>query len=529
MQAFRRLASLTCACALAALASCGGGGLSTAPDNSAPLGAWPGHGWDSGARSGAFVAVAVDATERQLDPLTQRLRIERSSDASGELLRIFGSGIDGSSVYLHLKYDERDVHPAETQRGEALSEDVLFLGVTTQPGIVVLGLATVGGVRMTGTESGSTGELELAQVRFAHGSFSNSGALARRASDVSDSVPDDLRFEGDTLRWTYVGAGDYDQNGETNISDLTPIGVHLGHSTSDGQHDGTDAVVDGDGNGLITLAELSTIGANYLERITDYQAQDAAAASGPWILNFGATVAQSAGVIPGGGGFREYSFTVPTPVDGRFYSVQVFDGATGGGRSNSVQYGAGGSFAAPQNTAATDDGAKITVTWEAPATGSPTGYDVYVADNAAMTGAVKMNSSPVAVLTFDCSPIAVPVGDPHYFAVKALYGVDESGYSNIYGYLTGGSGGPTNLSAVLEASQIRLDWDVVVGADSYNCYVGDQSDLSDAQLMHLPGQVTTNTYLCPVAVAIDTEHYFGVKAVTASVESGFSNIVHYTP
>src|SRR5438552_196800 len=37
-----------------------------------------------------------------------------------------------------------------------------------------------------------------------------------------------------TLSWYYALPGDYDQNGEVNISDLTPLGVHFGQSTGGG-------------------------------------------------------------------------------------------------------------------------------------------------------------------------------------------------------------------------------------------------------------------------------------------------------
>jgi hypothetical protein len=193
-----------------------------------------------------------------------------------------------------------------------------------------------------------------------------------------------------------------------------------------------------------------------------------------------------------------------------------------------VQYGTV-TFAPPQNTAATDDGAKITVTWDAPAFGTPDGYDLYVSDDSGMAGAVKMNTNPVVGETYDCSPIAVPVGDPHYFAVRAVYSGGTSGYSNIYGYMTGAVGAPTNLTAVKSGNQIQLDWSPPGGSvDGYNAYVSDSSDMSGAVQVNL-GLIGGVSFLCPLAVDANTEHYFAVKAVSDGNESAYSNIAHYSP
>jgi hypothetical protein len=55
-----------------------------------------------------------------------------------------------------------------------------------------------------------------------------------------------------------------------NISDISRIGPRLGHSTTDGNDDGKDEVVDGDNNGLITIAELTPLGGNLGSTITGY-------------------------------------------------------------------------------------------------------------------------------------------------------------------------------------------------------------------------------------------------------------------
>src|SRR5688500_14742778 len=173
------------ACLLIAALSAACGGQSFVNDNSTIPADWPGHGWEDGARQGAFVVVAVDSTERNVVPLTDNLRLETARDAGGTLVTVYGSALDAGSVYLHLKYDAATLHPVEAQPGATLGDEVLFLGITTQPGVAVMGLATVGGGALP------AGELQLAQVRFAPGAFADT---ARGTSDVSLQAPDDLHF-----------------------------------------------------------------------------------------------------------------------------------------------------------------------------------------------------------------------------------------------------------------------------------------------------------------------------------------------
>jgi len=72
------------------------------------------------------------------------------------------------------------------------------------------------------------------------------------------------------LTWSYKLAGDYDQNSEVNIGDISAMGPRLNHSTSDGADDEADKVVDGDANGEVNISDLSILGANFLTGISGY-------------------------------------------------------------------------------------------------------------------------------------------------------------------------------------------------------------------------------------------------------------------
>ena len=91
------------------------------------------------------------------------------------------------------------------------------------------------------------------------------------AAPVANSAAAQLSFDDGTteLNWGLVNPGDYDQNGEVNISDITPLAVHLGKS-GPFDYGSIEAVVDGDGNGEINIADITPIGASFGSRVHSY-------------------------------------------------------------------------------------------------------------------------------------------------------------------------------------------------------------------------------------------------------------------
>lgn len=72
------------------------------------------------------------------------------------------------------------------------------------------------------------------------------------------------------LVWTYVNQGDYDLNGEVNIADLTPVGLHFGLNSSHPLWLLAQAA-DGDGNGEVNIADVTPIGVNYGGAVRGYR------------------------------------------------------------------------------------------------------------------------------------------------------------------------------------------------------------------------------------------------------------------
>jgi len=504
------------------LASCGGGGGGLTPD----LGynrdsSWPGHEWSAAVTSGEFAVVAVDETERQVDPLTAQLELSVDELSAGPRVTISASDLAGGDhAFLHLRYDAQSVRPVATSLSPGLDDEAVFLGITSQPGVVVLGLASIGGDPLP------AGVQELCEVEFAPGAFAGN----RHVSKVSDNPVTDLHFSASavgTLNWTYSCKGDYDQNSEVNVADLTPIGVYFQANTSSPNWQAAQ-VADGDENGFITVSDLTPIGVNFLERLTAYQIQGGASEAGPFAGD--ATVAHNTGVAPDGGGFLQFSYEVPAPVEGAWYVVWAVDGTqVAGEHSNAAQYTANPTLAAPRNLSAVLDGDHIQLNWDAPSGAFPDGYEAYVSSLANLTDAIKMHSGILSGTTYDV-PVVFSPDTEHYFGVKAIYGTERSAYSNVAHYTPGASDAPTNLLAVRDNDHVALSWDAPSGQvpDGYNAYRGSDGAMSDALQINT-AMISGETFNVPLIFSPDDPHYFAVTAIYGTVESDYSNIFHYDP
>jgi hypothetical protein len=504
-------------------ASCGGGVMGTLTGGQ---GDWPGHGWDGGARQGSYVAVAVDQSERELDPLTASLALAVAPTADGERVTISARELRGlDHAFLHLKYDERAVHPVSTSCGERISEGVVFLGITSQPGVVVLGLSTVHSLPTL------RGDMDLTAVDFAAGPFTG----MRRAMAVADTAVSDLRFSTanpETLLWTYASPGDYDQNSEVNISDLTPIGTYF-KATSSSTNWAAARVADGDPNGEVNLGDIQPIAVHYLRRVTDYQVKSGSAVSGPFADVTDGLVPHGSSIIPAGGGFRLFSKALTAAVDNAWYVVSAVDGAEeASGHSNAVQYIPGGALLPPQNLTAHSDGTNIILNWDPPSGATPDSYSAFLSDQSDMTGAVQLNSSPITVLTFTV-PVLFPPTNSYYFAVSAVYASQSSPYSNICHYVPGGNA-PQNLVATrvgTPSDHIELTWEAPASGSptGYDAYVGSDDTMAGEIKLNGGGPISGLTFSVQALIGPDQEHYFGVKAKYPEGDSGYSNIYHYVP
>jgi hypothetical protein len=132
-------------------------------------------------------------------------------------------------------------------------------------------------------------------LRALHGSHAD--PFARQASSPggpADAAVLELDNAGESLSWYLDNPGDYDQNGIVGISDLTPLGIHFGlritpaagnapfillgeDQTTPFAYEKSESVVDGDGNGEIGIADVTTIGQNFGRQLLGYRVYAASA------------------------------------------------------------------------------------------------------------------------------------------------------------------------------------------------------------------------------------------------------------
>ncbi|MCB1215914.1 PQQ-binding-like beta-propeller repeat protein [bacterium] len=128
---------------------------------------------------------------------------------------------------------------------------------------------------------------------------------------------DDLTLDGTKFSWSLRSGGDYDQNGEVNVSDITPIGIHLGKSSSDADWDRAQ-LADGDANGVVTLADITPVGVNFGNRVDGYELQYSSDGSAGWSLR--SELPLAAALLPAGGGRKYFELAQPGAPSG-FYRV----------------------------------------------------------------------------------------------------------------------------------------------------------------------------------------------------------------
>jgi len=86
------------------------------------------------------------------------------------------------------------------------------------------------------------------------------------------------------LVWSYRNPGDYNQDGTAKIDDLTVLAVHFGHGMdADGNWpDPLDEVVDGNGDGVVDIKDVTPLAANFFGTVAGYAVRAADSDAGPF-------------------------------------------------------------------------------------------------------------------------------------------------------------------------------------------------------------------------------------------------------
>jgi len=291
-----------------------------------------GHGIQSGKQAAFSLNVLKSSI---IESGNFYLQVEESAGYA-EVTVVAREAVALKAAYFELAYDSSAYRYTGREPGAlfSLENEQLALAAEPEPGLVEYGHVLANWPKRQGIDGSGT---------IATFSFGPAGKarVPRQASSVPsrDQAAHQLVFDPETLefQWFYMSPGDYDQNGEVGISDLTPLGANF---KAVGPFDPSSArfLIDGDGNGEIGIADITTIGANFSANIDTYAVYGSASATdyppgntgsnGPGTKQLVSVSFSSA--LGGGSDRKHWTATTGTPVVGGNYWLRpVADGASG--------------------------------------------------------------------------------------------------------------------------------------------------------------------------------------------------------
>jgi hypothetical protein len=230
----------------------------------------------SGLVEGDFELLTLDGEGYPVAPSDSPLTLDIVPIDNGYNVHVLAvRAEDMSNALFSIKYDATKISPVRMEAGgflgEALDGEAISLFVS-RAGEIDAGIARVL-PDLNGTVSGSgvVAELTFANMPFREPAYNPYLGIENEYNKVTDLAG--VKTEaGITLSWTERNVGDYDNNGEVGVPDITPIAQHYLHLKDGGGNwtDPADALIDGDGSGDITVADITPIAVNYLNAIIGY-------------------------------------------------------------------------------------------------------------------------------------------------------------------------------------------------------------------------------------------------------------------
>ncbi len=235
-----------------------------------------------GSRVAGFELREVAATALELQ--AQTAAPESAGSAGGEIFALevrANAALDLRALYFELDYDADEYTPLTASASGRLGspDQLLELALLGDRGSVQHGQVLK---RTLSAETrGYSGSGAMARVLFARRPAPQTRIVSAAPSGNGSQAPLMLEEEQLNLHWLYACAGDYNQDGQVAIADLTPIGLNFGAVAEGGAFDPTSAlsVVDGNQDGTISVQDLAPIGFNFRRKVTAfnvYQGTDTA-------------------------------------------------------------------------------------------------------------------------------------------------------------------------------------------------------------------------------------------------------------
>lgn len=221
---------------------------------------------DGSARNTAFAVT----TEDGLGTFVPSVEVEVANGQT--IARIYAEqAANLEAAYVNLAYDSSSYTPDHVEFSGLLgdADSVLTLALTNIKDVVPIGAAQIAGRADPVNSDGL-----LATVYFKSEPFTESRSAANAPSNQQNAVTDLKIVSQDvgsvSLSWTERNVGDYDNNGEVSISDLTPIALLFGQQVATSSDPVWASMVDGDHNGEVNAADITPIGVNFGNQVAGY-------------------------------------------------------------------------------------------------------------------------------------------------------------------------------------------------------------------------------------------------------------------
>jgi PKD repeat protein len=153
----------------------------------------------------------------------------------------------------------------------------------------------------------------------------------------------DLHFSGaalDHLAWTYANQGDYDQNGEVSVTDITPLGKYLGRNAASADWLSAACTADGDANGEVNPSDITPLGQHLHAQVEVYRVQQTqtpeAAASWTTVLDVPLNTGQ-----PASGARLGFDVALPSNIGHAFLRVVPLAADQTGAASTVLEFSLG--------------------------------------------------------------------------------------------------------------------------------------------------------------------------------------------
>ncbi len=309
-------AALCFAILAALLSSCGkGGGIRPATPVNSETAPQPAR---VSTALGEFLFYRTDGYGELKSPAVS---IEASSSGNAVLIEIrLGEEIE-TACYFRAVCPKGVVF--ENAKPDSGGKSSLFLAVETESG-VDFGAAIIGGGSF---DAGS----KFATLKFRQGVPSDK-VRRRLPPEGQTGRVNNLTFDeiSESLGWSYRNPGDYDQNGDVGIADITPIALNYLKSVGANPH---FEAMDGSGNGEIGIEDITPIALNYLREVAGYSVRRSP---------FGGGVSSEAGFVPmqdngkDAAGRIRFSFSLTGLPDGSYSVVPKDSAGNADAASNAV-------------------------------------------------------------------------------------------------------------------------------------------------------------------------------------------------